>query len=169
MIEEKRYPIYQVDWRWDQSDYENNSSGYTIMKREPVDVEVLTREAITRWKKYVKTKNKRMDKQIPLKDKHPILLEVRVRFLEVESWCCGWFSHYTYNTEMSDWDLNRSFSEFLSRKEKLNIKNGHMPNNNISDNIKPFYCSMGANDRWRWKEPCRCKHCVKRGIVKIDH
>lgn len=80
-----------------------------------------------------------------------------------DNWTLRWFQHETRNVHLSDDELLASFACFVSRK---------MPGQYALDfNIKgeEKYCLMGAEDRWRWKGPCRCEHCIEQGVVRIDH
>jgi len=84
-----------------------------------------------------------------------------------------WFSHITYNTFDSDEEIEESFQNFVYRKIQLNHENGHFDDNfpnwiGTEYSKKPFYCFMGANERWRWKI-CKCDHCKKNGTTIISH
>ena len=86
-----------------------------------------------------------------------------------ETWCCRWFSHYTYNTHLSDDELLASFEAYVERHrvEQLGLyENLEVHKERVGEN---WTCLMGAEDRWRWKGPCRCEHCTARGVVSIDH
>lgn len=78
-------------------------------------------------------------------------------FVREDTWCCRWFNHYTFNVHLADPELFRSFEEFVAR---------HRGKPYTADD---YICLMGAEDRWRWKDPCRCEHCQERGVVTIDH
>jgi len=39
------------------------------------------------------------------------------KFVENESWCLDWFNHYTYNLFETDEEVEKSFRDFVSRKE----------------------------------------------------
>lgn len=167
-MEEKKYAIYSISARWDQDDYENNSTGFSIMFKEDPGRSGVNQFAIDWWDKYINGGRKHDD--IPLIEKNPQLKELTVRFQEHESWCLEWFCHYTYNNHLSDIDLIRSFEDFVMRKMRQNVENGHGEvNANYTDGMLPFYCLMGAEDRWRWSEPCHCDGCTKAGVVRITH
>jgi len=98
------------------------------------------------------------------------VLEMGIKYLRHDIWCGDWFSHYTYNTHLSDEELLESFERFIRGKEpfamrdtdKIEYYNERVPE-------EKRCCLMGAEDRWRWEGPCRCEHCTKKGIVRIDH
>lgn len=161
-MEEKKYPIYNISVRWNQDDYQGNCSGYKKMYKDDPGLIQVTKEALDWWNEYIKKEpHTKGDKK--LIDKHPQLLSIEVKFIGCETWCILWFSHYTYNTELTDEELLRSFQKFVDRKLPLQENLEHnVPNSET-------YCLMGAEDNWRWKGPCRCEHCQKAGIVSIDH
>lgn len=78
-------------------------------------------------------------------------------FVGEDTWLCQWFNHYTFNTHLTDQELLQSFTEFVARHRGKDYKD------------LDYICLMGAEDRYRWKGPCRCAHCQERGIVMIDH
>jgi len=163
---EKVYPIYKFHAKWNQDDYEGNSTGANIMYREEPTPVQLAKDLTKWWKEVLNAKRKGADKT-PIADKNPHLLELKVEFYELESWCIGWFNHHTFSTEMSNEELRQSFYKFVQRKlpQHMNLQRGVVPGNPEIGT----YCLMGAEDTWRWKEPCRCKHCVKHEKVTIDH
>lgn len=182
----KTYPIYAIAVDWIQNgehrpEYPNwhkglkigrirNNTNFSRMYQVNKSMTELLLETKQWWKKYKKEK---------LQDKNPSRPKISIKFVENEVWCPIWFSHWTFDVGQTDQEALDSFQEFIDRKERLNVKNGHMRNDRMPDNEKPFYCSMGANDRWRWsgqddKEntvapPCRCKHCKKFGVIRIGH
>lgn len=159
-MEEHKFPIYRITAKWTQDDDKYPESGTSFTKLYPL--ETILEDVEKDAKKSLLT-----DKT--LKDKNAKLISLEVELKEYESWNCVWFSHETRNIHLTDSELLRSFSDFVNRKKGENVENGHFPTDMILDNKKPYYCLMGAEDRWRWKGPCRCKHCVKFGVVIIDH
>lgn len=180
----KTYPVYEIKVSWVQAGdhdpkYPNmhkglragrirNSTELIRMYQTEKTLAELFDETMEWWGKYKKEK---------LGDKAPSKLKIKIKTMEPETWCMSWFSHWTFDTGQTDEEALKSFHEFVERKEALNVHNGHMRNERIG--IMPFYCSMSANDRWRWSgktdtgeptnPPCRCKHCKERGIISIDH
>lgn len=139
-MEEKKYPIYKFYAKWDQDDYKNNFTDYYIMYKENPSASQLEDEL------------KELKLRTLAKHKNVIFKNIEYEFAEEESWCIGWFNHYTYNEFETDSEVERSFRDFVGRKKLL----------------KDSYCLMGAEDRYRW-EICRCEHCVKAGKITIDH
>lgn len=107
------------------------------------------------------------------RDLNPDQLTVSIEFRRWDTWCSGWFSHWTWDTSLLKSgfvDVLRSFGRYVDRIEEHNHLVG-------DDNI----CLMGAEDRYRWHgthtgdpsertdPPCRCPHCTKRGIITIGH
>ena len=100
-----------------------------------------------------------------------IFRNAEYEFVEEESWCLGWFNHYTFNEFENDLEIEDNFRDYVNRKETSNLKNGHQRNDmNMSLDLKehPYYCLMGAEDYYRWKI-CRCEDCTKLGKITIDH
>ena len=151
---EKTYPIYKFHARWNQDDFEGNSNGSNIMYRDEPSPLQLARD-LTKWWRQILTRKGMGSDKTPLVEKNPKLLELGIEFYEYESWCISWFNHYTFNIELTDEEIKRSFHAFVQRK--------------LPDHNREKYCLMGADDTWRWSEPCRCKHCVKLGKVTINH
>lgn len=178
---EQAYPIYDVRVRWSEAyapDAECrihrvgdpplpegrfwNGTGWNVMEREFRDPTVLAEE-ITRewWPEYVERKALR----------EPADMTVEVKLLRRDTWCDGWFSHWTFDAGMTNDEVLASFERYVER-----ILYSGRPENEIGGRL------MGAEDRWRWhgcttgdpqgertEPPCRCEHCRQRGIVRIDH
>lgn len=168
-MEEYKFPIYRISAKWTQNDdkYPENGTSFTKLYPLNVTLEDVKKDAKKWWKRYRLQKSRVFNKT--LKDKNAKLISLNIEFKEYESWSGVWFSHETRNVHLSDSELLTSFSNFVDRKKNENIKNGHLPSDNNIDNKNPFYCLMGAEDSLKWKGPCRCKHCVKNGVVRIDH
>jgi hypothetical protein len=154
VTEEKTYPIYKVGWKWNQDNDQHDSTGFSKMFKEDPGLVRVTRLALAEWGRYIR-KHKMYGQDCKLIDLHPQLIDLSVQYVEHETWCQGWFSHYTYNVDLSDEELLDSFARFVARKRPAVAEEK--------------YCLMGAEDRWCWKGPCQCKHCIKRGVVSIDH
>jgi hypothetical protein len=156
-MEEKKFPIYKFKASWNQDNFNNNGTGYSVMYKEEPTQEQLDND-LASLKKHIEEKYHVTE-----------WLELRYEFYEYESWCLTWFSHYTYNQFDDDTEVERSFMYFIQRKMALNLQNGHHETvQGDFNNKKPFYCFMGAEDNWRWKI-CRCEHCQKAGKITIDH
>jgi len=158
-MEENKYPIYKFYATWDQDDFENNGTGYSIMYKENPSAEQLENE-LQQFKLGILAKHNGV-----------IFKNVGYEFYEDESWCLGWFNHYTYNQFDTNSEVEESFRDYVDRKEVSNLKNGHQRNEmNMNLDLKehPYYCLMGAEDYYRWKI-CRCEHCTKLGKITIDH
>jgi hypothetical protein len=164
-MEEKKFPIYNFSFRWNQDNYENNGSSFSKMyKEEPTENEL--RQDLENSKQY------REKKQI--EEGHPVTewLEVEYKYIEHESWVLIWFNHMTYNQFETDAEVEESFKTYINRMKRLNMENGHsateMNYSQPYDSNKPFHCLMGAEDHWRWNI-CRCEHCQAQGKITIDH
>lgn len=112
------------------------------------------------------------------KGTNPADLKVSIKFNQWETWCSGWFSHWTWDKHIfTDEQVLRSFERYVTRIEEHNRQEGKM----VDGYWQEPYCLMGAEDRYRWygtatgdpnertDAPCRCPHCAKRGILTIGH
>lgn len=90
-----------------------------------------------------------------LRDLHPEIVSESIVYDRHDTWIDSWFSHYTFNTALSDGELLASFARYVDR--------------HLQDHYAEKFCLMGAEDAFRWRGPCRCDGCRERGIVKIDH
>ncbi len=152
-----KYPIYKVSMQWmdEKSTLPHgriwNCMSYSAMQKTEMTREEMNNFLIESWNKY---------KEDKLKDKNPSTPILSIDFVEFETWCLQWFSHYTFDVGQTDAEVLKSFEDFVSRKESLSEKE---------------YCLMGADDRWRWKgtdgkdAPCRCEGCKKFNIIRINH
>jgi len=201
---EQAYPIYNIDVKWTENNdckcgkdeclkckrqidgrVKNGTSFYRMDKiEEPIEkiIEFYKNEW---WPDYIqKYSDKKKDSVLDVSE--PI---IKVEFLRYEVWCGSWFSHWTFDVGKSDWEVIRSFENFVSRMQNFN-DNNRTYEKYIGKDGKEYtmdhepYCLMGAEDRYRWKgsnkdddgneikalpAPCRCKHCKKLGIIRIDH
>jgi len=154
------YPIYNTHASWNQDDYQNNSTGFDTMYREDPGLDAMQGFAEKWWADYAARK---------LAGKNPVLLSLEVTRKPDEDWCLTWFSHYTFDTGQTDAEILVSFASYVNRTEDYNA--GHMIWYEAEGGgfwSEPI-CLMGAEDKWRWKGPCRCEHCQKRGVISIDH
>jgi hypothetical protein len=181
-VGEQAFPIYYICTRWSESvgDSTNlpphrtaglpigrcfNSTGWSTMFREVRDLEEIEAECLRDWwPKYVM--------------KHPdaVDVDILVRFVRWEVWCESWFSHWSFDVGMDDAAVLASFGRYVDRVECAIECERY-------DGIEhPAYSLMGAEDRWRWHgcvggdpkgehtdPPCRCAHCKKNGLIRIDH
>jgi len=102
-----------------------------------------------------------------LADQGAVLVGFEVEDRGRDTWCIDWFSHYTYNVHLTDEELLESFEHFVRRKMPAHVRLQALGAQERAEG--EYYCLMGAEDRWRWKGPCRCEHCQQQGIVRIDH
>lgn len=160
------YPIHRIKVRWSERYPPNtknmreselpagrfwNSISWDVIEREETD----TAEQLRRdwWPGY----SERL--------LEPADLTIKVEFRGLDTWCSGWFSHWTFDTGQSDQEVLDSFKEYVER-----IRYSNLTEREISSLL------MGAEDRWRWRgqdtqtdPPCRCLACKKHGVVRIDH
>ena len=171
---EQAYPIYTILVKWSQdiikkdrklSDWQIeglpegrawNSIRYIKMYKDEQDVAALQKKVESVIiPKFFESKN----------IMNPSEIKVIAEFTRYETWCLEWFCHWTFDNGRSNEEYLASFARFVTRMENL-------PENE--------YCLMGAEDRWRWKgttndgkgttlPPCRCDHCKKAEVVRINH
>ena len=141
-MEEKRFPIYRfwANWTQDNIDYKNGFSARVMYKEHQSDAEL--RVILEKMISGALEKDS-------VKGQNPKMVDSGFEFIEEESWCLRWFNHYTFNHFDTDEEAERSFNQFIYRKESQNLENGHYKHES-SDSKKPFHCFMGAEDRWRW-------------------
>ena len=84
-MEEKKFPIYKFYANWDQDDFENNCTDYYIMYKENPSASQLEDE-LQQFKLRTLAKHKGV-----------IFHNIEYEFVEEESWCLGWFNHFTYS------------------------------------------------------------------------
>ena len=162
-MKERKYPIYQIGAKWDQDNFKGNGTSYSRMYRDdPGDMAYI--DAVNWWVNMLITPKR---DGVSLIERHPKLISLHCEFVGYEAWCLGWFSHYTYNTHLTDEELLASFDQFVWEKSPLQ-RNLDLPSEYRDPNIGT-YCLMGAEDRWRWEGPCHCEHCKAQGVTRIDH
>jgi hypothetical protein len=151
------YPIYRFDIRWNQLGFENNSTSFNRMfKTNPSEEELIN--ILEKQKNHINEKYEEVE-----------FLDAIYKYEGDETWCLIHFQHVTYNDHLDNEEILESFRNFIGRKETQNIENGHGYKDRYDmSNKNPFYCFMGAEDRFRW-EICRCNFCKESGKVTIDH
>lgn len=187
MINDPKYPIYRIDVKWSMDDdkpeetHENwrknlslgrqwNSTGFNKMYRVDPGLEKIRDQCLEWWGKYIK------------KGENPSEPEFNIEPQEEETWCMGWFDHWTFDISQSDEEALISFEQFLKRKGIENLNYGCDP---YYEHRQDGYPTMGAEDRWRWggikdpngedtsdnktDPPCRCSGCKKNGVIRIVH
>jgi hypothetical protein len=155
-MEEKKYPIYRFSAIWNQKDYENNSTGCCQMfETKPTNEEL-------------ELKLDEFKQNIMKKHPDAIFKICKCKYIEDETWVLQWFNHFTLNKFNNDNEAIKSFEQFVDRKTELNLQNGHYRDDMNSNSKEPYYCLMGAEDRYRW-EVCHCEHCQKGDWTIINH
>jgi hypothetical protein len=72
------------------------------------------------------------------------------------TWAITWFQHYCIDDGQDDAEVVASLEEYLYAQ--LELADG-----------RDVGRLMGLEDRWRWKPPCRCEHCKRAGVIRVDH
>lgn len=180
---EKTSPLYNIDVRWEEN----------IGVRKPEDLISSLVEGMPpgRMKNgtsfnYFAKMNESLDDiyaylykdwTLELLKKYPDAeidnLQTTVKWIRNDTWCLGWFNHYSYNTHLKDEDLLLSFKRYVDRVLHINEIYKYTYAENYEDT---YICLMGAEDHWRWRgedgkdsKVCRCKGCVESGRVFINH
>ncbi len=153
---EKAYPIYRVDatLKYDGIDKDSTSSD-RMYPTKPTATQLLA--DVKEWWDSFSNAERLGENKTPIAQRHPILLELKVSFIGYETWCLGWFSHCTFVNDRSDKELQQSFANYVNRRLLEHNRD------------EKGYCLMGAEDNWRWKEPCHCEVCQKQGMTRIVH
>ena len=102
-----KYAIYRTVAQWNQAnlDHENGTS-FSRMYKENPGISGARQDAINWWEEYVrKPYGFRVTDGPSLEEIGYELLSLECRFVEMESWCLDWFSHYTFNIHLSDKEL----------------------------------------------------------------
>lgn len=96
------------------------------------------------------------------------LKELTVEYVACQTWVLVWFQHERIDTGESDNELLASFGDYVW-KVKRRVWNEPLPSwASRYDSVLGGEL-MGADERWRWKGPCRCDGCKRNGVVRIDH
>lgn len=177
MSKYRLYPIYRflIKFKYKNSsdeEWKDNSICHSIMYKESKtndELDVIVGDIV----------NSLSDKY---KFIHPFQ-SYEYKLLRYETWCLGWFDHYTFDIGQSDSDLYESFEKYVRRYEHMQ----NIPVEKIEEYGDSYLCLMGAEDRYRWGHykrdkngkisypeeflsgPCRCNACKKAGVVRIEH
>ena len=178
---EQTFPIYRVKVRWSEEWKEGqeryparpgseplpenrywNSCGWDRMAKDDLDTQAFVDELRREW--WPAYAEKKLNK--------PDDLTIEVELKGRDTWCEGWFSHYTIDIGLSDREVLDSFERYVDRIQY---------NYDLTESQRGG-ALMGAEDRWRWygcangdpqgertPAPCRCEHCKKSGLIRIDH
>lgn len=184
-LKEKKYFIYEFTLNWIQDGehdekYPKSHKGLKKGRvRNSVSKSIMFKNELSDKEARVFL-NKFYKKNVIEKEtiKHPYLIKKEYKFLRKDNWCLHWFNHWTFDEGQTDEEVISSFENFVYEKEEENRRNGQTEYH--IDYSKPYYCLMGAEDRWRWssvddngnqssKIPCRCAGCRKNGIISINH
>lgn len=190
---EQAYPVYRVHAKWSNEGEQdpktpawwkglpdgrvwNGTDFYRMPKAEWSVAEQVT-EARDWWAQYIE-KNQSSDCH-GVQIVNPADVVLVVTFVHHETWCSGWFNHWTWDREQTDKEVVESFARFVVRMEKFNRQA------RWEGADSDPYCLMGAEDRIRWcthtnpdgtrvesgglEPPCRCVHCKEAGVIRIDH
>ena len=150
---ELAYPIWYVSVKWIEDGeqdleyskwYEGlpegriyNSTGYYKMCKEDKTQSEIEQDAIE-WFNKLKNNEEYCDKNVSDEQ------------FTYEVWCLTRFCHHTFDTSQTDQEALDSFERFIRRMEDMNKRNGHYYNERNDFSLLPYYCLMGAEDRWRW-------------------
>jgi len=173
-MRERWYPIYTFTIWWEitnpMTKYDNETrhtvEQSTIAKQFHVPPTPEELEAYVR-KFWIEMLMAERGSLPTLADRGAVLVGYAVEVREIEAWYGGWFQHVSLNTHLSDKELFESFRQFVDRKREADF-NLRVLRGPRQEGVE-YYCLMGAEDRWRWKGPCRCEHCQAQGVVRIDH
>lgn len=175
-----RYKIWSIRASWTNINKEGervkNGTGFKWMPKDQSASTQENTEAHARewWDKYIE----RMKQEKPEHVKEIEDIQLAASFSHEESWCDGWFKHWTWDIGQSDEEALESFQQYVWRIEVLNER-WRWENGKSEDESK--ICLMGAEDRWRWVSdeededgkrkpaPCRCDGCKKAGVIRIVH
>jgi hypothetical protein len=154
---QRAYPVWVISARWDNKEYKNNGTSFTVSYRVNFSEATMHKKA-RRWFE------KMVAKKFPGEKIEPN--ELKVRFIEKAVWYGMWFHHRSLNLFPDEATARKSFQDyFWSLKQKRGDRDYD------ANFITPSgyeYCVMGAQDYWRWKY-CGCKQCKRLGITIIKH
>jgi len=197
MFEDPKYHLFRFYAKWLQPDTEDYEPSAWQKKDAPDGFHWNSTSTRTMYKEYniehVEQEIERWWDEFDDKKKYDIQkVYLYAQYEEQETWCQGWFSHWTFDVGQTDQEALRSFEKFVQRKKAHNYKYGfgeHYDDHHERIYRKTgqrAYCLMGAEDRWRWTAradgqsmvgfgpstgdpPCRCDACRKHGVLRIDH
>ena len=156
-MEEKEYPIWVVSARWDNKDYPNNGTSFTVSYRKDYTQEQMDKKAQDWFKKMCA-------KKYPNETITPISLKVEFKGKSV--WFGQWFSHKSLNRFETQEEAFKSFSKYMDSLKKS--KPYEQWDSMFIDKNGYEYCVMGAENEWRWKY-CECKACKRLKQTIIQH
>jgi len=168
---EYKWPVYSIQVHWVEHNSERglvrNSISFQVMLKEKCSIDELYWYYLhvwwNRYKEQILSDSKNTTDE--MRNHHIV-----VRYNGKQSWMLDWFSHRTYPEDRTDKELKESFSNYVDEIQEENrelLYQGKLPDYVYCD--VEGYRLMGADDHWRWKGPCHCKHCKIRGITRIDH
>ena len=167
LLEEKLFPIYRfyIEYTLEYpTKYFENTTEHTeidFMALQPMTARELNTHLRKLWFNLLISTQYN---DTSLADQGGKLISWGVSLHHYDNWVLRWFQHETRNVYLSDDELLASFALFVNRKMP-----GHIALTCQVRDGAEWYCLMGAEDRWRWKGPCRCEHCVEQGVARIDH
>lgn len=148
-VSDPGFPLYSVTYR--HGGGRTTSLMAPWLFRTDPGHEVVRREALRRWT----TVNWR-----PTQDAPGALEAIVVIRKPDVPWALGWFTHETYRAGRTDEELRESFERWVRRWEDVQDSLAQHPG---------VPCLMGAEDRWRWKDICRCERCRRSDKAFIGH
>lgn len=167
-MEEKDFQVWKLSFEWVEKDQTGMlvPNGTELIRMPLVDIEpeYMDNWVEQNWDDYKLQYAKRLPERL-------IVARNKLRVVDCGrwAWCLTQFSHFTYNTHLSDEKLIESFERHVARVRAHNEKHGHYDNFINPMDRDSYMCLMGAEEPWRWKGPCRCEHCQAKGVVIIDH
>ena len=167
MIEgERTYPIYRFWVKFSDNDH---SVGNSRMFRELLTDEQAEQQLQEFIDHNLDAEREGVKGKYRIRDLGLDIVDKGWRFVSEDTWCLRWFNHYTFNVHLSDADLLASFQDYVNRHRAEQPGTYESVEKHRERVGNDWVCLMGAEDRWRWKGPCRCEHCTARGVVSIDH
>lgn len=165
-MEEKLYPIYRFWIAFTDRDHNVSSSQMFKKHLNQEKAEQALRKFI---ESNLDAKRQGQNGEYTMRSLDLEVVGTGWKFEREATWCCQWFNHYTFNTSLTDEDILQSFEKYVRRHASNQVRTGEGIDEHRDRVGDDYVCLMGAEDRWRWKGPCRCEHCQKRSIVMIDH
>lgn len=99
---------------------------------------------------------------------------LETRLTHHETWCPGWFSHWTFRDRLAEADVVGDFNRYVQRATRRWPQDA----SNETKSSDGWVCLMGAEDYWRWRgdsddssvpPPCKCADCEKGGVWRVLH
>lgn len=188
--QDRRYPIYRIRMQWTEDGVRDgerpawwpddpgegrvwNGTEWYEMYREEQDTETLVCTIRDKWwPQYCEVKS----------PQNPSTPRIHAEYSHRESWCPGWFQHWTFDDAQADIVALESFDRYVARHT---FYQQWYPWDEEADQalarrgVEKRIVLMGAEDRWRWRAgknddeyappPCRCEHCRAQGKIRINH